>query len=94
MLFLVHLCPASCLCLLPLPLPCGSALWLCLCLVPLPRASASCLVPGVYVRRTSAPNRVVRHELKTTAQCGATLPTATRANNDGKGAPRSGENPG
>ena len=42
----------------------------------LPPASASCLVPGV---RTSAPNRVVRHELKTTAQCGAALPTAPRA---------------
>ena len=39
----------------------------CLCL---------CFVPGI---RTSAPNRVVRHELKTTAQCGASLPTAPRA---------------
>ena len=61
---------APCLC--PVPLPRASAS----CLVPLPRASASCLVPGV---RTSAPNRVVRHELKTTAQCGASLPTAPRA---------------
>ena len=58
----------TCLCLVPRAS--------CLCLVPLPRASASCLVPGV---RTSAPNRVVRHELKTTAQCSASLPTAPRA---------------
>ena len=74
---------ASCLCLLPLPpasvsclLPLPPASASASCLLPLPPASASCLVPGV---RTSAPNRVVRHELKTTAQCGAALPTAPRA---------------
>ena len=71
----------------------------CLCLVPrasclVPRAFASCLVPCTGSFRTSAPHRVVRHELKTTARCGATLPSATRARNRGREAPRSGENPG
>ena len=87
-------CIACCLSLLPQRRACASAS--CLCLVPQPRASALCLslVLCTGSLRTSAPNRAVRHELKTTAQCGAALPSATRARNCGKEAPRSGENPG
>ena len=79
-------CIACCLSLLPQRRACASAS--CLCLVPQPRASALCLslVLCTGSLRTSAPNRAVRHELKTTAQCGAALPSATRAHNDGKGA--------